>query len=86
MSAGKRRPNAMLGFLKAFGMLFVMLIMLPVWFARGVAARASFRRELLAAGVSEETAWRLSDRYKIRLRDFAGGRAVVSSQARGMDA
>lgn len=67
----------MIGFLKAIGLLFVMLFLLPVWFARGVAARARFRRELRLAGVPEDAAWRLSERYKIRLRDFAGKRAAA---------
>ena len=36
MSTGtrKRRPNAVLGYLKVVGMLFVMLFLLPVWLVR----------------------------------------------------
>jgi hypothetical protein len=68
----KRRPNAVLGFLKAFGMVFVLLFMLPVWMARGARARARFRGELQEAGVPREAARRLSDRLKIHLRDFGG--------------
>ena len=70
----------MLGFLKAFGMLFVILFLLPVWFVRGVAARARFRRELRLAGVPEDAAWRLSERYKIRFRDFAGMQAAADDK------
>lgn len=60
----------MLGFLKAIGMLFALLFLLPVWLVRAIAARARFRAELRAAGIPKEVAWRLSDRYKLRLRDL----------------
>ena len=62
----------MLGFLKAFGMVFVLLFMLPVWLIRGVRSRARFRAELRASGVPAEAAKRLSDRLKIHLRDLRG--------------
>jgi hypothetical protein len=72
MNAGarRRRPRAVLGFLKAVGMLFVLLAMIPVWLIRGASARARFRSELRAAGVPQDAARRLSERYKVRLRDF----------------
>jgi hypothetical protein len=70
--AKRRRPNAVLGFLKAFGMVFVLLFMLPVWLIRGVRSRARFRAELRASGVPAEAARRLSGRLKIRLRDLRG--------------
>ena len=73
----RRKPNAFLGFLKAVGMLFALLFLLPVWFIRAVAARVRFRRELMAAGVPEDAAWSLSDRYKIRLKDLAQFKPVV---------
>lgn len=60
----------MLGFVKAAGMLVKMLFLLPVWLVRAVAARARFRAELRAAGVPAKAAKRLSDRYKLRLRDL----------------
>lgn len=66
----------MLGFLKALGMLFAMLFLLPAWAARGIAARARFRAELRAAGIPRQTAKKLSDRYKIRLRDLRSFRAA----------
>ena len=74
MSTGtrKRRPSAVLGYLKVVGMLFVILFLLPVWLVRGVITRARFRAELLAAGVPLESTRRLSARYKLRLRDFRG--------------
>jgi hypothetical protein len=68
----KWRPNALLGFLKAFGMVFVLLFMLPVWLIRGARSRARFRAELRASGVPAEAAKRLSGRLKIHLRDLRG--------------
>lgn len=76
VAAGRRKPNAVLGYLKIVGMLFLMLFMLPVWLARGVIARARFRAELRAAGVPEEAARKLSDKYKIRLRDLSKFRPI----------
>jgi hypothetical protein len=73
-----RRPSAVLGFMKAFGMLFAMLFALPVWVVRGIVARARFRSELRAAGIPQRTAKKLSDRYKIRLRDFKRFRPAIN--------
>lgn len=72
MNAGMRRrgPRAVLGFLKAAGMLFVLLALIPVWLIRAAAARGRFRSELRAAGVPKAAARMLSERYKVRLRDF----------------
>lgn len=60
----------MLGFLKAFGMAFALLIIVPLWLIRNARTRALFRGELMAAGVPRDAAKRLSDRYKVRLRDL----------------
>jgi hypothetical protein len=72
MKAGAKRgrPHAMLGFLKAFGMLFALLFLVPYWMIRNARTRARFRGELISAGIPKEAAKRLSDRYKVRLRDF----------------
>jgi hypothetical protein len=67
----KRRPNAVLGYFKLVWMLLVMLVLLPVWFIRGIATRARFRAELRTAGVPPEAAKRLSDRYKLRLWELS---------------
>ncbi len=75
-----RKPSAVLGFIKAMWMILVMLVMLPVWLIRGVVARARFRAELRAAGVPLEAVKRLSNRYKLRLRDLAGIGKTVGAQ------
>jgi hypothetical protein len=77
--ARSRRPNALRGFLKIIWMLLALLFLLPVWFVRGIAARARFRAELRAAGVPQKAAKSLSDKYKIRLRDF--GRFVSAENS-----
>ncbi len=75
--AKTRRPNAVLGFIKATGVLLVMLVLLPVWLIRGAVTRAKFRAELRAAGVPQDAARRLSDRLKVGVRDFSGIRYPV---------
>ncbi len=75
-----RKPNAILGFIKAVWVLLVMLVMLPVWLIRGAVTRARFRAELRAAGVPLDAARRLSNRYKVGLRDLAGIRVPLKQQ------
>lgn len=60
----------MVGYVKAAWALLVMLFLLPVWFARSVAARTRFRAELCRAGMPGEAARSLSRRYRIRIRDL----------------
>jgi hypothetical protein len=81
MSTGtrKRKPNALLGYLKVVWMLFAMLFLLPVWLVRGISTRARFRGELRAAGVPPEAAWRLSNKYKFSFKDFGKARRVANN-------
>ena len=72
MKAKKGKRYAILGFLKVAGLLLLTAPMLVVWLTRGISTRARFRSELRAAGVPREAAKRLSDRYKISLRDLGG--------------
>jgi hypothetical protein len=69
--AKTRRPNAVLGFIKAAWVMLVMLVLLPVWLIRGAVTRARFRAELRAAGVPLDAARRLSNRLKVGVRDIS---------------